>query len=50
MTLGATAHFPPTKQSMNPSPRYLAGVVEIKPALQMDGIPAWHQTAILEDP
>lgn len=29
---------------------YLAGVVIVEPALQVDGIPAWHQTAILEDP
>lgn len=29
---------------------YLAGVVVVEPTFQMDGIPAWHQTAILEDP
>lgn len=29
---------------------YLAGVVIVEPALQVDGVPAWHQAAILEDP
>lgn len=29
---------------------YLAGVVIVEPALQVDGVPAWHQTAVLEDP
>lgn len=33
-----------------PGARYLAGVVIVEPALQVDGVPAWHQTAILEDP
>lgn len=31
------------------SVRYLAGVVIVEPALQVDGVPAWHQTAILEN-
>lgn len=30
--------------------RYLAGVVIVEPAFQMDGVPAWHETAVLEDP
>lgn len=30
--------------------RYLAGVVVVEPALQVDGVPARQQTAILEDP
>lgn len=30
--------------------QYLAGVVVVKPALQVDGVPAWHQTAVLENP
>lgn len=30
--------------------QYLAGVVVVKPALQVDGIPAWYQTAVLENP
>lgn len=29
---------------------HLAGVVIVEPALQMDGVPARHQTAILKDP
>lgn len=30
--------------------QYLAGVVVVKPALQVDGVPAWHQAAVLENP
>lgn len=33
-----------------PPARYLAGVVIVEPALQVDGVPAWHQAAVLEDP
>lgn len=30
-------------------PRYLAGVIEVEPAIQVDGVPAGHQAAVLED-
>lgn len=30
--------------------QYLAGVVVVEPALQVDGVPAWHQAAVLENP
>lgn len=30
--------------------QYLAGVVVVEPAVQVDGVPAWHQAAVLENP
>lgn len=30
--------------------QYLAGVVVVKPAFQVHGVPAGHQTAVLENP